>query len=411
MGALVQVVLHRVRHISPTNRSIVMSRTGRMVLFLTFSLFVTVCSARDIVTTGSAPVRNGDVGQARELAFRRAMALAAESESATVNSQSVVRPGLVLESTQLRASACTGGSQLIKEAVIDGELTVTLSVNVLSPEACPAVCQSSYVNKIVITDFRFEFPEQLYASEKENLKYKTAGEVARSIRKGQRLLVEFDAMNFPYTSPTSAPEPYMRKAETETPFARIARSHRGQYVLSGVYRDIGVRVDHWNRQVRRIEVEAFLHDGANGALLDRRTFAAEAPGMVVLSDNTPLGSPGFYQSDFGKVWGSVLDKIARWTEERVTCLPFIARVIKIEGDYVYIDAGAESGLSAGDTLNLHAWRKSDIRNVENMHLGAEKDFRASASLKSIYPQFSVLQIVQKLNSSKDVRVGDLVYSQ
>ena len=388
-----------------------MSRASRLVLFCVLSLLATVCAAREIVTTGSAPVRNGDLGQARELAFRRAMAHAAESESATVNSQSVVRPGLVLESTQLRASACTGGSQVIKETVTDNELTVTLMVNVLSPGNCPAVCQASYVNKIVITDFRFEFPEQLYASEKESLKYRTAGEVARSIRKGQRLLAEFDAMNFPYASPTSAPQPFMRKAETETPFARIARSHRGQYVLSGVYRDIGVRVDRWNRQVRYIEVEAFLHDGANGALLDRRTFAAEAAGVVVLSDSVPLGSPGFYQSDFGKVWGSVLDKIARWTEERVTCLPFIARVIKIEGDYVYIDAGAESGLSAGDTLNLHGWHKSDVRNVDNMHLGVEKDFRASASLKSIYPQFSVLQIVQKVNSFKNVSVGDLVYSQ
>ena len=95
----------------------------------------------------------------------------------------------------------------------------------------------------------------------------------------------------------------------------------------------------------------------------------------------------------------------------MTCLPFMARVIKTEGDLVYIDAGAESGLTAGDTLNLHAWRKSDVRNIENTHLGVEKDFRTSASLKSIYPQFSVLQIVQKLNPPNSVSVGDLVYSQ
>ena len=388
-----------------------MNRTGRLVLLWALSVFATVCPAREIVTVGSAPIRNGDVGQAREMAFRRALAQAAESESATVNSHSVVRPGLVSESTQLRASACTGSSQLIKETVTDNELTVTLAVSVLAPGACPGVCQSNYVNKVVITDFRFEFPEQLYGSERENLKYKTAGEVARSIRKGKRLLAEIDAMNFPYVSPDLAPEPSMRKAETETPFVKIARSHRGQYVLSGVYRDIGVHIDRWNRQIRRIEVEAFLHDGANGALLDRGTFVSEATGVVVLSDAAVLGSPGFYQSDFGKVWGDVLDKIARWTEGRVTCLPFMARVIKTEGDLVYIDAGAESGLTAGDTLNLHAWRKSDVRNIENTHLGVEKDFRTSASLKSIYPQFSVLQIVQKLNPPNSVSVGDLVYSQ
>jgi hypothetical protein len=388
-----------------------MKRTSRLILLWIFSALATVCLAREIITVGSAPIRNGDVGQARDLAFRRALARAAESESATVHSQSVVRPGVVSESTQLRTSACTGKSQVVSETVTDSELTMTLAVSVLSQGDCPAICQSSYVNKVIITDFRFEFPEQLYASEKENLKYKTAGEVARSIRKGKRLLVDFDAMNFPYLSPDLAPESSMRKTESETPFSKIARSQRGQYVVSGVYRDIGIRIDRWNRQFRRIEVEAFLHDGANGALLDRGTFVSEAPGVVVLSESIPLGSPGFYQSDFGKVWGEVLGKVARWTEEKVTCLPFIARVIKIDGDLVYIDAGAESGLTAGDTLNLHAWRKKDVRNIDNMHLGVEKYFLTSASLKSIYPQFSILQLVQKLNSPQSVNVGDLAYSQ
>jgi hypothetical protein len=388
-----------------------MSRIRRWILLGAISALATVCTAREVIAVGSAPVRDGDAGQARELAVRRAMARVAESENAMVNSQSLVRPGLVLESTQMRASACTGGSQLIKETMADNELTVTLAVTVMEPGACPSVCLSSFVNKVVITDFGFEFPAQLFALERENLKYKTAGEVARFLRKGQRLLTESDSMVFPYVSAAAAPETFMRKAEKETPFARIARNHRGQYVLSGVYRDMGVRLDRWNRSVRRIEVEVFLHDGANGALLDRHTFGAEAAGVVVLSDINPVGSAGFYQSDFGKVWGDVLGQIARWTEEKVSCLPFVARVIKTDGGHVYIDAGAESGLSAGDTLNLHAWRKSDVRSGENVHLGVEKNFGATASVKSIYPQFSVLQIIQESNQAKAVNVGDLVYSQ
>lgn len=388
-----------------------MNRTHRWILLGAFSVLATVSTARDVIAVGSAPVRDGDVGQARELAVRRAMARAAESESAMVNSQTLVRPGLVLEATQMRASACTGGSQVVKETVEDNELTVTLAVTVFEPGACASVCQSSYVNKVVIADFGFEFPGQLFALEREHLKYKTAGEVARFLRKGQRLLSASEGMAFPYVSAAAAPEPYLGKAETEMPFARLARSHRGQYVLSGVYRDIGVRVDSGNKPVRYIEVEAFLHDGANGALLDRSTFSAEASSVAVLSDTNPVGSAGFYQSDFGKVWGGVLAKMARWTEERVSCLPFVSRVIKLEGELVYIDAGAESGLSAGDTMHLHAWRKPDVRSSENMHLGAEKKFEATASVKSIYPQFSVLQIVQKPHPSKAVQVGDLVYSQ
>ena len=51
---------------------------------------VSVASAAEIVVEGSAPIRNGDIGQAREMASRRALASAAESKSARVSAQSVV---------------------------------------------------------------------------------------------------------------------------------------------------------------------------------------------------------------------------------------------------------------------------------------------------------------------------------
>lgn len=385
-------------------------RVSRWWWALIFCILATGSWAVDVVVEGSAPVRDGDLGAARELATRRALARAAESQGATVNSQILVRQGVALESAQVRASACTSDSHVIGESVRDGELTVTLRVTVSTTDSCSSSCQRGHVNKIVVAGFALEFPQQLLVSEKSWLANHTAVELARMIRKHQRLLADADGTSFPYVSPTRAPEPFLRKSDVETPFAALARAHRGQYVLSGVYRDFGLRGKPWGAKSRRIEIEAFLHDGANGALLAKRSFTREATGEVILSDTPTIGSSEFYAGDFGRVWGVQLDDIAQWAEEKVACLPFIARVVKTDGSLIYIDAGAESGLSAGDTMNLHVWRESGVRGVTELVLGQEKNVRASGSVKSVYPRFSIVQLIEA-PKVLEIRIGDLLYSK
>jgi hypothetical protein len=363
------------------------------------------------VATGSAPISGGDIGQARELAMRRAMSRAAQSHGTLINSETIVRPGVVLESSQMRTTACTGDSTVIDERMSNGELSVTMKVTVKNDGECPQLCARSYINKLIITDFSFEFPEQILPLEKSIFKYKTAGEIARAVRRHHRSQVGFDDMAIPYVSPSEAPEPFTLKTDTESPFVRLARSHRGQYVLSGVYRDFEIGRNRSNILTRRIEIEAFIHDGANGSLLSRQTFMGTATGAVEITDTPVIGSTGFYETDFGSVWGLMLEDIAGWAEEKTACYPFIARVIKNSSEGIVIDAGAESGLSAGDTLNLHGWRDQDVRSITDLHLGTEKELRGTASLKTVYPRFSIVQVIGKSNILDKIRVGDLLYSQ
>lgn len=383
----------------------------RWLLLLVLYALATVCAAAEVIVEGSAPIRDGDVGKAREIAVRRALARAAESHGAVVNSQTTVRAGSALETAQVRASACTGESQIIAESIKNDELIVTVRVTVQASGSCAVRCQRSYINKLVVTNFAFEFPDHLLPSERAILRYYSAGETARMIRKHQRLLVDFDSLSFPYESPARAPEPFMGKGETETPFAVLARKHRAQYVLSGVHRDFALSQKTWGRLNRRIEIEVFLHDGATGGLLDKRSFAREAVGDVVLTDASLIGSPGFYKSDVGKVLGAQIEDIARWAEDRVACLPFMARVIKSEGRTLHIDAGAESGLSVGDTLNLHIWRDNDVRGISDQGLGREKSFQTTAALKTIYPRFAIVELIETPKKQEPIHIGDLLYSQ
>lgn len=366
--------------------------------------------AADIVVEGSAIVRDGDFGQARELATRRALARAAEFHGANVSSQAVVREGTASETIQVSASACTEKIEQLSEKVREGELTVTIKVTVLERGACHQSCQRAYTNRVVVTAFAMEFPEQKLPSEESRISNLTASELSKKIVRRQRLLSVHESAVFPYRSASRAPEPMMTQKDRETPFAILARNHRGQYVVSGIYRDFGLEGPSWLPISRRIEIEVFLHDGANGELLARKTFSDQAFGSVLLNSRPVIGSAKFYEGDFGRTWGNLLDQISSWIEGQATCLPFVARVLQVKGKVIHIDAGAESGLSVGDSLSVHNWRDPPIESVTGLALGREKSIRTNASIRFVYPKFSILELVD-VPKGVETQVGDVLYAQ
>jgi hypothetical protein len=261
-----------------------------------------------------------------------------------------------------------------------------------------------------VTGIAMEFPEQKLASETSRLSQLTAVELSRKIKQRRRLLSDFNSTAFPYVSPARAPEPYLAPSDSETLFSSLARNFRAQYVLSGIYRDFGLNGPLGLPVKRRIEIEAYLHDGINGEVLAQRSFVREVMGFVLLSAKPPIGSDAFYRSHLGSAWGALLEEIAAWTETQAACLPFSARVLKVNGAQIHIDSGAESGLSAGDTLNLHNWKEPPILGMNGLLLGKEKKINASASIRTVYPRFSIIEI-SELPAGLEVKAGDILYAQ
>lgn len=381
----------------------------RCFFLLSICAALSLASASEVVVEASATIHKGDIGQARELATRRALARAAEFKSANVSAQAVVRPGVVLDSVQVRASACTENAEQISERISAGELTVVIKVSVQDGD-CHMTCRGAYTNRLLVTGFAMEFPEQKLMSEEVQLSQLTAVELSRKITQHRRLLADYKSTAFPYASPSRAPEPFLTPRDSESPFAILARKFRAQYVLSGVYRDFGLRGWSLMPHARRIQIEAFLHDGVNGEVLARHVFTQEAVGSVVMANKPAIGSAEFYSGGIGRVWGDVLEDIAHWAETQASCLPFIARVLKVTGNQIHIDGGAESGLSAGDTLTIHNWREPAVFGANDLFLGKEKSVRSSASIRAVYPRFSVIEITDA-PANLSIKVGDVLYAQ
>lgn len=381
----------------------------RRVALVFAVLALGTADAAQVVVEGSAPIRDDDLGQARALATRRAIARAAEAHAASVSAHTTLSSGLALEAAQLSASACTRDVTQLDERISDDQLTVTLQLTVADAGRCSAVCQRSLRNRLVVTGFAFEFPEQLLASEAQRIERLTANELARALLPSRRVLAEHAGTSFPYVSGQRAPEPVIDSDGSETPFAALARGHRAQYVVSGVYRDFALSGGNVRARTRTIEIEAFVHDGVTGAVLASRRFATTAQGAVVIAHQPTIGSPAFYAGDLGRAWGRLLKDIASWVELQTACLPFVARVVRTDGSLIHLDAGADAHLNPGDTLALQIWQGDTLRGLNDQPLGREKRVHATALIRAVYAQFSVAELIEAPPVLK-VEKGDLVYA-
>lgn len=379
--------------------------------FLLCALLLPLCAlAQEVVVEGQASIRNGDTGQARELALQRALGQAAASGSARISSVAQSQLGTINDSTRLAATACTKSSRILGESINGEQLTLSVAVTLDQAQDCTTRCQPGYTNKVVVTGIAMEFPEQLERKETSAIVYATAIELARKLKNQNHLLVDHEEGMFPYSSAARAPEPFLLRGDKETRFVSLAKARRAQYVVSGVYRDFSIRREWLSRSKRAIVIDIYIHDGANGALLAQRRFSRTASGDVALKASPPIGSEVFYASDLGQVWGTLLDEIAIWASDSTACLPFIARVLKVEGGQIFLDIGAEASVAAGNTLRLHTWKEPPVMTSTGLLLGQEKQLGVKLNLKSVYPGFSIAEVAEAGFSLK-IKPGDLLYLQ
>jgi hypothetical protein len=380
---------------------------------------VETARATETIVEGRAIIDQDGLAVAREVATRRALARAVESHSARAGAQSRTQAEMA-EAARGNANACARDVQPLGERIDGDALTVTLRVRI---DACDvpqapdnAACEKAYINRLVVTGFAFGLPGQLVEEWDgrllprrgwQGIESLTAVELARALERGGHVLAVFDDGAFPFASPARAPTPRLSADSPGAPFTALARTHQAQYVLSGVYRAFDL-----TRQERRIEIEAFVHDGANGAVLARRRFqtvvsGSDGLGATIFPNRPAIGARAFRETPFGRAWTELIGEIARWAEGQASCFPFIARVMKVEGRTLQIDAGAESRMNPGDTLALHLLRPPPAPDLSGRLPGQEKPVRAIVLLRAVYPAFSIAELIGAPDGLR-VNPGDLV---
>lgn len=348
--------------------------------------------AQGLVVRGSAPVVADDLATARQLAYRDALAQAARQVQVRVAGVTSQVGDVWTDNAVLHTSATFSRADVLREERHGDELTVVVEVT-LGDEQAQGECANTFLRKVVVTPFYFEHPQQLGAREFSTYASQVAVEFRRWLNRGQRVLAEHAGPTEGiYVSAERAP--VLRPLSDNTQFAvqPLAQKLRAQYVLSGVVRDFGILREPVAGMFgrRALVVDAYLHDGLSGTLLASQRFSHQIEGDIRLATGSVFGSQAFYRSAVGEAFAGLFHAMARWSERHLVCAPFSARVIKVEGQRIFLDVGAESRVARGDTLVIHrVLRQGRVVSLDNELLGYERSQLPALRVGDVYPQFAI----------------------
>lgn len=380
------------------------------LVFFAGLLFSSWGSAATVEVEGMALIDAGGLEEARRLAVQDALYKAEESMGVAVSSSTArTSSGALRESSRIHALGVAAHPEILDEWREGGTLYVRVRTEVkLRDEAR----SQTYRKKIAVTQFHVANPLQV--QDIDNIWSSYPLTLLR--------LVEESGAFLPVQASSGALGQLalpLERAQNREIVRLLADQSGAQFVLSGIIHDAGVtpspsrlpKVLHktfsQDPGARRIESEVFLHDGISGALIARFRGQESAVGDETVGRDKPFGSGAFFATPFGGAVGRLLERQAQFIVERLGKLSFNARIIGIEGNKLFFDAGATSGLAPGDKFQLHTLSSvTDVLELSsNRLLGIVEKPVASLTVRQVQPLFSTGESDIK---NQNIQIGDMI---
>jgi hypothetical protein len=157
---------------------------------------------------------------------------------------------------------------------------------------------------------------------------------------------------------------------------------------------------------RRFELEYWLYDTLSGGILLRDNLRGMAYGDVHPQSARVFNRDAMVQSEYGQAIGRILEEVAAKVSSTVQCLPFATRVARVDGERVYLSAGALDGLAVRDRLVIYKPRPAtEIRRLDGEVLGVPEQQLGDVEIEQVQPRFAVARL---RNGKLKVDVGDWV---
>jgi hypothetical protein len=170
---------------------------------------------------------------------------------------------------------------------------------------------------------------------------------------------------------------------------------------------------HKEARLRQLEFDVWVYDALSGALLLNQHFAgtanvARGPVGFGAAEFDPLGSNGFWQSDYGRLFDQLLKQAVSSVDQQLACIPYTARVARVDGGTrLYLDGGGLDGLQVGDSLMIY--KPSPLITLRSAgsgrELGVPETLIGDAVVVQVQPQFA---IAETRNARQQVGVGDML---
>ena len=386
----------------------------RLLALVASLLFSVWAHAETIETEGAAMIDAGGMDKARQLAVQDALRKAEETPGVAVSSATVRSgDGNLRETSRVRPLGNASNPAILHEWQEAGTLYVRVRSDVSPRERILA-----FRKKIAITQFYVANPLQVQDIDNIWNGYPLA--LLRLIE-DSGLFLPVQTSGWPTLGRLALP---LDRAQNRETVRLLADQSGAQFVLSGIIYDAGTdqpsgilpkivpssllpKIQPNNVGARRIEAEIFLHDGITGALISHFRAQELAPGTDAVGRDKPFGSAAFFATGFGSAVARLLERQAQFVVDELGRLPFNAKIIRIEGNRLFFDAGATSGLATGDKFLLYSLSSiADAMELSsNRLLGVAEKPAATLTVKQVQPLFSVGESDAR---NQKIQIGDMI---
>ncbi|MDD4955407.1 MAG: CsgG/HfaB family protein [Candidatus Omnitrophica bacterium] len=160
-----------------------------------------------------------------------------------------------------------------------------------------------------------------------------------------------------------------------------------------------------------IAVIVQIIDSTTGEILDSQRVEglADAAGFSVgYSGSFSVGSSSFKKTPLGKATQIAIDRAVEYISQRLSRIPWQGRVVSVKDGLVYLNAGLDAGVVAGETFIVCRKGETLIDPETGAELGSEKTKIGDIVVSEVQAKFSKAKI---LSSTAPIAPSDIVVKQ
>ena len=187
----------------------------------------------------------------------------------------------------------------------------------------------------------------------------------------------------------------------------LAEDWDAQYILTGQIIDLTTSYKN-TEKYRQFALEAVLINGTTGNITSDFSYRVSAPWFFSKNQLTPTNSATFWQSKYGQVISQVGQQILWDIESTMSCQISRPKIVKIQGDRIYINAGYQQGVRNGDQLRL--WHKSQFIDSLGIYRNAQTQSFATIEVKTVSSRSAELTLIES-EFLPSLQIGDFLTKQ
>jgi hypothetical protein len=369
-----------------------------------FRIFATVCillsmlvcqgqsQARLVQAEGSAQITDTGIGTARQMAVKDAIRQAAIQAGARVTTSSEMAESVIVsDSVKIRATGIVKDIVILDEWKNEDEdlYYVLIRAYVEDKKEVDArdAIDDRYRRTVAVTQFTVSDRRQI--TDMPGIETALPQELMRRLTQ-ERNLIGVDGSQ--YLLPLSTGSDNATGLTPRQLIVRLAEQLGTQFIVTGTIRDMGVTKHPLWVNLRHVELETRLWDGISGTIIsqERVNASVQQNRPFDIPTTTPVLDDKFYASPIGRQINVLLEELVRRLANSVYQLPFMARVIKSEGNTIYFDAGATSQIKVGDVFMAYKLAEEPLLDrSQQQFFGYQETPASSIVVKKVQPRFAI----------------------